>query len=193
MPVLESSLTTGPPSAGWEDDALIAACLAGEQLAWNALIDKYKALVYSIPFRYGLDAGEAGDVFQDVCLTMYKELANVREAKALRGWLARIAANESYRRKLARARVSDDMPDLADPSAATPELLGDVERQQSVRNSVAQLGERCRRMMGLLFFEDPPRPYQEVAQQLGLAVGSIGFIRGRCLRQLEKLLREAGL
>jgi DNA-directed RNA polymerase specialized sigma24 family protein len=44
----------------------------------------------------------------------------------------------------------------------------------------------------MLFFEHPPRPYEEVASSLGLAVGSIGFIRGRCLKKLRDLLTEKG-
>jgi DNA-directed RNA polymerase specialized sigma24 family protein len=44
----------------------------------------------------------------------------------------------------------------------------------------------------MLFFEQPPLPYTEVAQKLGLATGSIGFIRGRCLNRLQKILGELG-
>ena len=40
-------------------------------------------------------------------------------------------------------------------------------------------------MITLLFFEHPPQPYNEVAEKLGLARGSIGFIRGRCLKRLK--------
>jgi DNA-directed RNA polymerase specialized sigma24 family protein len=43
-----------------------------------------------------------------------------------------------------------------------------------------------------LFFEEPPRPYQEVAESLGLATGSIGFIRGRCLEKLRTFLKKRG-
>jgi DNA-directed RNA polymerase specialized sigma24 family protein len=52
--------------------------------------------------------------------------------------------------------------------------------------------ERCERMIQMLFFETPSRPYEEVAQELGLAIGSIGFIRGRCLAQLKKRLEKRG-
>jgi hypothetical protein len=48
-------------------------------------------------------------------------------------------------------------------------------------------------MIEMLFFETPPRPYVEVAAALGIAVGSIGFIRGRCLEQLRAVLQKSGL
>jgi len=44
----------------------------------------------------------------------------------------------------------------------------------------------------MLFFEQPPVPYNELAKRLGLATGSIGFIRGRCLDRLQKILAEMG-
>lgn len=190
MPVSASE----PTLAAWVDDeVLVKGCLAGDQAAWDALIDKYKALIYSFPFRYGLDAAEAADLFQDVCIILYQELSNLRDTKALRGWLARIAANECLRRSRARGRLSDELPELADAAPVAEEAAVEAEREQCVRDSVGKLGERCRNMVRMLFLDDPPRPYQEVAKELGLAIGSIGFIRGRCLRQLEKLLREAGL
>jgi DNA-directed RNA polymerase specialized sigma24 family protein len=61
-----------------------------------------------------------------------------------------------------------------------------------VREALAQLPPRCREMIELLFFEQPPVPYNEVARRLNLATGSIGFIRGRCLKRLKKLLQEKG-
>ena len=45
----------------------------------------------------------------------------------------------------------------------------------------------------MLFYEHPPRPYQQVAQQLGVATGSVGFIRGRCLAKLARALHAAGV
>jgi hypothetical protein len=47
-------------------------------------------------------------------------------------------------------------------------------------------------MIEMLFFEHPPLPYNDVAKRLSLATGSIGFIRGRCLKRLKKILEEKG-
>jgi hypothetical protein len=44
----------------------------------------------------------------------------------------------------------------------------------------------------MLFYEHPPYPYTEVARKLGMATGSIGFIRGRCLKRLQAQLEELG-
>jgi len=67
-----------------------------------------------------------------------------------------------------------------------------VEREQSVREAIAALPDRCRELVQLLFYQQPPMPYDEVARKLGLATGSIGFIRGRCLKKLRANLKESG-
>ncbi len=79
-------------------------------------------------------------------------------------------------------------------STAVPsaDLIEAVEREQMVREAVARLPTRCGELVRLLFYEQPPVPYKELAQRMGLASGSIGFIRGRCLKRLQRLLEETG-
>jgi DNA-directed RNA polymerase specialized sigma24 family protein len=57
---------------------------------------------------------------------------------------------------------------------------------------VGALSPRCQEIVRLLFYEQPPLPYKELAERLGLATGSIGFIRGRCLASLQRALEKAG-
>ena len=73
-----------------------------------------------------------------------------------------------------------------------PDLVAELEQEQLVQEAIAQLPPRCREMIELLFFETPPLPYAEVAERLHLATGSIGFIRGRCLERLRKILEAKG-
>jgi DNA-directed RNA polymerase specialized sigma24 family protein len=73
-----------------------------------------------------------------------------------------------------------------------PDLLAALEREQTVREAIEQLNPRCRQMIEMLFFESPPIAYSEVASRLKLATGSIGFIRGRCLKRLKSILTEKG-
>jgi DNA-directed RNA polymerase specialized sigma24 family protein len=72
------------------------------------------------------------------------------------------------------------------------DIMAHLEREQIVREAIGALNERCREMIELLFFENPPIPYEEVARRLRLAKGSIGFIRGRCLQRLRKVLEQKG-
>jgi DNA-directed RNA polymerase specialized sigma24 family protein len=73
-----------------------------------------------------------------------------------------------------------------------PDMLADLEKQQMIRESLEQLPARCRQMIEMLFFNHPPMPYEDVARSLNLARGSIGFIRGRCLQRLRRILEDKG-
>ena len=66
------------------------------------------------------------------------------------------------------------------------------QEEQSLRRAMSDLPPRCRRLVEMLFFDEPARPYLEIAETLGLAVGSVGFIRQRCLEKLRKSLLEVG-
>jgi RNA polymerase sigma factor (sigma-70 family) len=65
-------------------------------------------------------------------------------------------------------------------------------QEQALREAMAALVPKCRRLMELLFFETPSRPYTEIARELGLAVGSIGSARQKCIAKLRKKLDELG-
>ena len=86
----------------------------------------------------------------------------------------------------------DRQPDPSSDSLLE-EMLCQLQKEQGVRDAIHALPPRCGRIVQMLFFESPARPYQEVAKELGIAVGSIGFIRGRCLKKLRQALAEEGL
>ena len=178
-----------------EDARLITACLQGDQKAWGALIDKYKRLIYSIPLKYGATADDAADVFQSVCIEVFNSLSQLKNAESLRSWLITVAVRQSYRWKKKQANhvELDAMePEVAEELASVPETVLQIQQEQIVREVVEKLPPRCAELVRLLFFEQPPLPYAEVARRLGLATGSIGFVRGRCLERLRKILVESG-
>lgn len=186
------------PAQDWTDPQLVRACLDGDERAWDALIAKYKTLIYSIPSRYGAPPEDCADIFQAVCLELFTELPRLRKAGALRAWLISVTAHASLRWKRRVVRRNErERHEIAEDSvpadtALPPDLILEVERAQMVRDAIAELQPRCREMIRLLFYHQPPIPYQDVAKRLGLATGSIGFIRARCLERLAKSLEKAG-
>ncbi len=178
-----------------EDAALVRGCLEGNQEAWESLVDKYKRLIFSVPLRYGASSEDAADVFQSVCIEVFNSLEHLKNPDSLRSWLITVAIRQSYRwRKKQTNHVELDAmePELAEEIASVPETIAQLQQEQIVRDVVAKLPPRCAELVRLLFFEQPPLPYAEVARRLGLATGSIGFIRGRCLTRLRKMLLESG-
>lgn len=180
------------------DAELIEKCLAGEEDAWAALIERYQQLIYSIPYRYGATPEEAADVFQAVCVDLLSELPKLRETAALKSWLATLTAHRCFHwKKRKKAKDADSLEDLAaEPVAETDtvaQIIEQAETSQAVRDAIRALSRRCAELVRMLFFDDPPLPYKEVAQKLGLAIGSIGFIRGRCLDKLRRELESQGI
>lgn len=180
----------------WPDARLVRECVSGSEDAWRALISKYKNLIFSIPVKYGFSADESTDIFQMVCLDLLSELPKLRNVKALPKWIMQITAHRCFHRKQQQQRTDVLAPgsqefELAVGSRAE-EILREADDEQSLRQAIAELSPRCRQLVEMLFYEEPARPYQEIARTLGTAVGSIGFVRQRCLEKLRKRLLEAG-
>jgi RNA polymerase sigma factor (sigma-70 family) len=185
--------------SAWSDTRLIRECLAGNELAWAALIHKYKKLIYSIPIKYGANPEDAADILQGVSLKLFSELSNLRKTDSLRSWLISITTHQSYhwkkRQRPGRVDLDGMEPEQAETKVRSAivlpaQVLEEIEQEEMVREALRKLPSRCAEMMRLLFYEDPPLPYAEVARRLGLATGSIGFIRGRCLKRLKKVMME---
>lgn len=200
----ESSRTSKPADpnlvaeVSWPDRRLVEACLNGNESAWAALVDKYKNLVYSIPIRWGFSQDDATDVFQSVAAQLLTELNRLRQPDALAAWLIRVTANQCIQLRKQQSRVETlcqnepALPAAIQPSQTPESLLEIARREQILRQAVRCASPRCRRLIEMLFFEDPARSYPDVAASLGIAVGSVGFIRRRCLDQLRVFLEEAG-
>jgi RNA polymerase sigma factor (sigma-70 family) len=187
------------PGAAWTDSRLVRECLDGDERAWAALIAKYKNLIYSIPLKYGATPEDAADLFQQVCLELFAELPRLRKTEALAGWLITVTAHLSFHWKQKRRRRAEhEMSDVEEarleaPGAPPPDLVEEVEREHLIHEAVAQLPPRCQEIIRLLFYEQPPISYRDLAERLGLATGSIGFIRGRCLKRLQRVIERSGI
>jgi len=177
------------------DEALVRACQAGDEAAWETLVRRYQRLVHEVPRRAGLDEQIAADVFQEVFLTLVRSLDSLEHPDRLSAWLVTIAKRTTWRHVRQQMAVRANMIELdsgadnePDPDLLPEAVLMRLEEQHSVRTAVSQLDERCRRMITMLFYTLDAPSYGEVAAQLGLAEGSIGPIRARCLERLQRRL-----
>ena len=187
---------------GATDEELLVACLRGEQPAWNALIDRYSALIYSIPLKYRLSEADAGDVFQAVCITLLENLGSIRAPRGIAAWIITttsrqcLAVARRRRQEQLRSTAERFAPDaigLPDPDHLPEEELLALERQQFVRTAMSQLPDSCRRLIQSLFSDvAQPTSYQALARELGVPMNSLGPTRGRCLDKLRQLLEAAG-
>jgi len=179
------------------DAELVSACLSGNEQAWSELVDRYSRLIFSIPLRRGLTREEAADVYQAVCLDLVAELPKLRDPQALPAWLIRTTSRKVGKWRHRNERYVPDDGGIAESTPDQDELPDSVmehlQRTQALRDGIEALPDRCRAMVRMLFFETPARPYKDVAQALGVATGSIGFLRMKCLDKLRSVVERFGL
>ena len=184
------------------DEELLARCMQGEADAWDALIDRYAALIYSIPLKYGLSEPDAADVFQAVCLTLIEKLHTIRTPRGLPAWIITTTSRQSLsvaqsrrreQRRSASSVVATHENLLADPDLLPEEELLALERQRIVRAAVSKLPANCRGVIDALFTDGAlSTSYQQLADQLGMPMNSVGPTRARCLERLRRALVSAG-
>ena len=170
--------------------ALVTRAAGGDPAAWNEIVERYAPLVWSISTRFQLSNSDREDVAQNVWLLLVEQLGKLREPAALPGWLATTTRRESLRvvtaaRKSERLGTGlDDAPQFVDNTVIDEEILM-AERNAALRAALAELPPRCQRLLAMLS-KDPPDPYTEISAELGIAMGSIGPQRARCLERLRK-------
>ena len=177
---------------------LVTRASTGDQQAWDALVERFAPLTWSICRRYRLADADAQDVGQTVWLQLVDHLDAIREPAALPGWLATVTRRECLRvLGAARGQLAAErelgVEIRSDEQAETVEreLLA-AERHAALRDAFSDLPPRWRQLMVLLI-QDPPVPYAEISARLGIPVGSVGPYRSRCLAKLRRHPAIAGL
>jgi RNA polymerase sigma factor (sigma-70 family) len=177
---------------------LVARARKGEKQAWDALVERYAPLIWSICRRHRLCGADAEDVGQSVWLHLVDKLDRVRDPAALPGWLATTTRRECGRvlREARGPRTSGfavDAEELPDEQASTADQdLLVAERHAALREAFAHLPSDGQRLISLLA-ADPPLPYSEISARLGIPVGSIGPNRARCLAKMRRYPAVAAL
>ena len=188
---------TDAPVEDRSNAEIVDGCRRGDARAWETLVNRFERLVYAIPRRAGMDEQQAADVFQHVFASLFEHLGRIDDPDRLAAWLATTARRESWRvsrlsGRQSGADVDDETIQLSDSGALPGEALLELERQHSVRTAVARLDDRCRRLIGALFYADPPPAYSAIAREFAIPEGSIGPTRARCLRKLREILEREG-
>jgi RNA polymerase sigma factor (sigma-70 family) len=181
------------------DQDLIRRCRQGSAGAWRQLLKKYERLVYSIPLRYGLSRDEAADIAQITFTILIQSLDGLSEDSRLGPWLVTVARRHTWRllernrRESARERLEG--ADVAESAVLLGKSNADSiehwELTEWLDEGLSKLNKPCRELLLALYFQPEGSSYAEVAERLGMPVGSIGPRRARCLKSLKQVLSEA--
>ncbi len=169
---------------------MVEAATSGDRAAWNWLVKRYAPLVIGVAARYRLGPDDAADVSQAVWLKLVEHLDDIREPRALPGWIVTTTRNEALRLLKTRQRAVPVDPQFAfavdeavDARSLDDEMLRD-EKHHALREGLRELRPQHRDLLALLL-ADPPMSYDEISRRLNMPIGSIGPTRARCLEALR--------
>jgi len=203
-----------PGLAGHDDPAaaaLPARAAAGDQGAWDEIVERYAPMVWSICTRFRLSDRELEDVAQNVWLQLVEQLGEPSEPAELAGWLA-TATRRECRRVVTAARGPEPPgthphagPAGAGPAGAGPVDAGPAaddavtgeeiiiaERHAALRAALAELPAPCQPLIGMLV-SDPPHSDAAISAALGIPAESIGPRLARCLEWMRESSALLGL
>lgn len=178
-----SPMESDPTPAG--ETELVQRAQGGDTAAFEDLYRRFAGRVYAISLRLAGDPGQAQETTQDVFVRAWQKLGNFEPGTSLGAWLRTITVNLHLDRVRASGRLAaremqvEDLGSFAAPAPPGPVRALDLER------AVAKLPEGARTVFVLHDVEG--FEHQEIAQKLGLALGT-------CKAQLHRarrLLREA--
>jgi RNA polymerase sigma-70 factor (ECF subfamily) len=196
---------TDPSGSGHThaDAALATAALAGEAAACEALVQRFERPVYNLIARLVQNPATAEDLTQDTFLKMFRALRQYDPAQRFSSWLFRIAHNTAIdylrqKRLLIATPPLDEDGDAEDLIATLPDLRGDSPETAALRHQMAamldaaidQLRPEYRAVVVLRHQED--LDYDEIAEILGLPLGTVKTYLHRARKALAERLQAAG-
>lgn len=166
---------------------LVALALAGERVAWEAIVDRYQRVAWKVVATFDLPTEDRNDVFASTFFRLFERLGTIREPEKLPGWIATTTRNEALTllRSRNRERPADPAAEAVAAEPPNDEGLLEDELHHALRAAFGHLAPECRELLGLLT-ADPPLSYDDIAELTGRPRGSIGPTRQRCLDRLRR-------
>jgi RNA polymerase sigma factor (sigma-70 family) len=173
--------------------ALIRAAAAGDQRAWDHLVEEFSGMIWSVARAHRLDDADAADVSQTTWLQLVQHLSRLREPARVGAWLATTARRECLRllRGSDRTVPLEEALDCEAFEILPGHALLLHERDDALRRSFSRLRANDQALLRLLV-ADPRPPYEEISAALGMPIGSIGPTRQRALERLRNELESQG-
>jgi RNA polymerase sigma factor (sigma-70 family) len=168
------------------DAQLVARCRAGDEAAWNELVERFSRYVYAIAVQaFRLGSHDAEDVFQEVFARVYEHLERLRDDEAIRPWIAQLTRRLCIDRLRAGGREGPVDPDDLE-LAEVDETLSRIEEAMTVHAGLDAVGDACREILDRFFCRD--ESYRAIGEALDLPPGTIASRISRCLAKLRSQL-----
>jgi len=196
-----TATTSGP------DTAFVARLQRGDRAAFEELIETYQSVVYGLAYRLLGDAEEARDVAQETFLKAYRHIGSFRGDCGLKTWLYRMTVNQaSNQRRWWRRRHRRDTVSLDAPKGESTNTVGDgIAAGGRSPEQVALAAERHRLLLealealkldyrtAVVLRDIEELSYEEIAQTVGVPVGTVKSRIARGREELRRRLEEMGV
>ena len=151
------------------DDELVRRYLGGDREAFGVLVERHERRVYNLAYRMLGRRDDAADATQDAFVACMRKLSGFRGASSFTTWLHRVTLNVCYDalRKRSRERLSEETPDRVAPDDPAGEAAASVD----VHRALQRVGEDFRAV--LVLHDVQGMPYEDVAEALGVPVGTV--------------------
>jgi len=193
---MDDAKTTAGSAAGLPDRRahiaeLVDAARNGSDDALGQIVTELSPMLWHVARATGLAVEDAEDVLQTIWTRLLAHLDTLHDSTAVIGWLVVATRREAWRvRAAARKQLPTEqewLSELPDHAPGSEELMMIADQRRALWVAIGQLPRRCQELLRIVAFV--PRPdYQALAAELGMATGSIGPTRGRCLAKLRVVL-----
>jgi RNA polymerase sigma factor (sigma-70 family) len=165
------------------DAQLVSRCRAGDQEAWNELVERFSRYVFAICVQaFRLSSEDAEDVFQEVFARVYQHLDRLRSDDSIRPWIAQLTRRLCIDRLRSSGREGPAELDDLDPGGVDEALAG-LDDALTVRASLDAVGDPCREILDRFFCRD--ESYKAIGEALDLPAGTIASRISRCLAKVR--------
>ncbi len=189
---------------GMDDPIFIDKLRAGEEAAFETLVDRYSGDIYALLYRLTENPEEASDLTQDTFLRAVRSIKTFRGDSELKTWLFRIAINESrnrfrwWKRRRRDLTISIDAnigesetrfsDTLADKAISPEEETLSHEREAAISAALLDIQEVYREAIVLCDVEG--LSYEETADALGIGIGTVKSRISRGREELRRRLKD---
>lgn len=162
-----------------------------EEEAFRLLVAKYKERLYWHVRKIVICHEDADDILQNVFVKIWQGLKEFRSDSKLYTWMYRITTNESLnflneKRRKVYGNLTE-FPDFLENTLEADPYFGGDDIQKELQKAILQLSDRQRLVFNMRYFDD--MPYEDIAQVLNVAVGTLKATYHTAVKKIEEALK----
>ena len=200
-PSSDGGSSTAPADQGPPDEALVTRCQKGDTDAFDLLVTRYRGRVYAMIYNMVKSEADAWDLSQEAFIKAWKALPKFEARSSFYTWLYRIAHNVTYdwmrkRKVQAEGEFDETVQQSVDPKAKTvpfkearpDDKLQHQELRESIEQAIEKLSPEHRAV--ILLKEIDGRQYNEIAEIVGISIGTVMSRLFYARKKLQSLLKD---